>query len=63
VLKLRLLDITRPQWRDVVIAQRETTDLRRWPVLLRFEIDPATIRGGHRYALDARVTDRGRTIL
>jgi hypothetical protein len=63
VLKLRLLDITRPQWRDVVIAQQETTDLRRWPVLLRFEIDPETIRGGHRYALDARVTDRGRTIL
>jgi putative lipoprotein len=63
VLKLRLLDITRPQWRDVVIAQQETTDLRRWPVLLRLEIDPTTIRANHRYALDAQVTDRGRTML
>ena len=63
MLSVRLLDVTQPRWRDVAIAEVNIEIPRRWPVPYRLEVDPASIRAGHRYAVDARVTDRGQVIL
>ncbi len=63
VLTVRLLDVTRPQWQNVAIAEVNLAVPRRWPASFRLEVDPANIYSGHRYAVDARVTDRGRVIL
>jgi putative lipoprotein len=62
-LTVRLLDVTQPRWRDVTIAEVQLAVPQRWPARYRLEVDPASIRSGHRYAVDARVTDRGQRIL
>ncbi len=63
VLTVRLLDITKPQWNDVSIAEVRMDVPRKFPVNYRVEFDPALLRSGHRYGVQARVTDRGQTIL
>jgi putative lipoprotein len=62
-LTVRLLDVTQPRWRDVTIAEVNLEVPARWPARYRLEVDPASIRTGHRYAVDARVTDRGQVVL
>ena len=63
VLTVRLLDVTQPRWREVTIAEANLEVPRRWPASYRLEVDAASIRPGQRYAVDARVTDRGKVIL
>jgi putative lipoprotein len=63
ILSVRLLDITRPEWTDVVIAEQLISDPQRFPVGYRLEVSPRRIKAGHRYALVARLTDRGHVAL
>jgi len=62
VLTVRLLDVTRPHWRDVTVAEVNLDVPRRWPAPYRLNVDPSSLRAGHRYAVDARVTDRGQMV-
>ena len=62
-LTVRLLDITKPQWNEVSIAEVRMDVPRKFPMGYQLEFDPALLRAGHRYAVQARVMDRGLTIL
>ena len=61
-LEVRLVDITHPQWRDVVIAETQTVVTGRWPLGFRLDYDPAAIRPNHRYAVEAQISLRGQTV-
>ncbi len=61
-LEVRLVDVTHPQWRDVVISETQTVVTGRWPLGFRLDYDPAAIRPGHRYAVEAQISLRGQTI-
>jgi uncharacterized lipoprotein YbaY len=62
-LIVRLLDVTRPEWRDLAITESQIPITGRWPIDYRMEVDPARIRPDHRYAVDARVINRGLIVL
>lgn len=63
VLTIRLLDITKPQWNEVSIAEVRMDVPRKFPVGYQLEFDPTLLRAGHRYAIQGKVVDRGLTIL
>jgi uncharacterized lipoprotein YbaY len=62
-LSVRLLDVTHAHWNDLAVAEVNLEAPRRWPIAYRLEVDPARLRAGHRYAVDARLSDRGLTLL
>jgi uncharacterized lipoprotein YbaY len=61
VVTVRLMDITQPQWRDVVIGQTQLPAAGGFPRPFRLEL-PA-LSAGHRYAVDARVENFGQLLL
>ena len=60
VVAVRVLDVTYPQWQNVVVAQGQmaTTDL---PTTYR--LDLPVLQADHRYAVEARVEHGGRVIM
>ncbi len=60
VIAVRVLDVTYPQWQNVVVAQGQmaSTDL---PTTYR--LDLPVLQANHRYAVDARVEHGGRVIM
>lgn len=62
-LSVRLLDVTSASWSDVAIAESNLGYPRVWPVNYRLDVDPALLRSGHKYAVDARLMDRGQVML
>jgi hypothetical protein len=54
VVTIRVLDVTHPQWRDVVI-QRYPIRTNTLPVNFAFDVDPSLVRPDHRYAVDAHL--------
>lgn len=62
-LSVRLLDVTSASWSDVAIAESNLGYPRVWPVAYRLDVDPALLRSGHKYAVDARLMDRGQVVL
>lgn len=60
VIAVRVLDVTYPQWQNVVVAQGQmaSTDL---PTTYR--VDLPVLQANHRYAVEARVEHGGRVIL
>jgi uncharacterized lipoprotein YbaY len=60
VITVRVLDVTYPQWKDVVVArgQMAATDL---PTTYR--LDLPVLQANHRYAVEARAEHGGRVIM
>jgi uncharacterized lipoprotein YbaY len=60
VIAIRVLDVTYPQWKDVVVAQGQmaATDL---PTTYR--LDLPVLQANHRYAVEARVEHGGRVTM
>ncbi|MFM7844905.1 MAG: YbaY family lipoprotein [Planctomycetota bacterium] len=58
-LVVRVVDVTRPNWNDSVIAETSLGSPRLWPLDYRLEIDPDLIQAGRRYAVVARVLQQG----
>jgi putative lipoprotein len=61
-LEVRLIDVTHPQWRDVVISETQSVVTGQWPLGFRLDYDPAAIRPNHRYAVEAQISLRGQTV-
>lgn len=59
VVTVRVLDVTQPQWRDVAVAQGQAA-VTAFP--FPYRIDLPLLPPQHRYAVDARVEDRGRVL-
>lgn len=59
VVTIRVLDVTHPQWRDVAVVQGQSA-LNAVP--FPYRIDLPLLPPQHRYAIDARVEDRGRVL-
>lgn len=59
VVTIRVLDVTQPQWRDVAVVQGQAA-VTTLP--FPFRIDLPLLPPQHRYALDARIEDRGRVL-
>lgn len=57
---VRVLDVSFPQWQDVVVAQGQLP-ASGFPAAYR--LDLPTLQAGHRYAVDARVDHGGRVLL
>lgn len=58
-LTIRVVDITRPNWNDSVIAEQSFNGARFWPLDYRLEIDPDRIQPGRRYGIVTRVFQQG----
>lgn len=60
VIAVRVLDVTYPQWQNVVVAQGQmaSTDLPT-----SYRIDLPVLQANHRYAVDSRVEHGGRVIM
>ena len=63
VLLVRLLDVTRPEWSDVTVAEQTIPNIKQFPIGYRLDLPSQNIRPDHRYALDARLSDRGYVLL
>jgi len=61
VVTVRVLDVTFAQWRDVAITQGQLPVTGRFPVTYRLDLPP--LPREHRYAVDARVEDRGQLLM
>lgn len=59
VVTVRVLDVTQPQWRDVAVVQGQAA-VTAFP--FPYRIDLPLLPPQHRYAVDARVEDRGRVL-
>lgn len=60
VLAVRVLDVTYPEWQNVVVAQGQqaSTDLPA-----SYRLDLPALQANHRYAIDARVEHGGRVTM
>lgn len=59
LLIVRLMDTSFPQWQNVTIAETQLPVTGRWPLSYRLDFDASNIRPDHRYAVDAKITQRG----
>ena len=59
LLTVRLIDTSFPQWQNVTIAEAQLPVTGRWPIAYRLDFDSSSIRSDHRYAIDAKITQRG----
>jgi len=59
LLTVRLIDASFPQWQNVTIAEVQLPVTGRWPISYRLDFDSSSIRPDHRYAVDAKITQRG----
>ncbi len=63
ILSVRLLDVTYPQWTDVVVGEQTMAGPFQLPATYQLLALPQNLKADHRYALDARVLDRGSQVL
>ncbi len=59
VVTIRVLDVTQPQWQNVAVVQGQAA-VTALPFPFRLDLPPLPPQ--HRYAIDARVEDRGRVL-
>ena len=59
VATIRVLDVTHPQWQNVAVVQGQSA-VTALP--LPYRIDLPVLPPQHRYAIDARIEDRGRLL-
>ena len=59
VVTVRVLDVTQPQWHDVAVVQGQSAVNA---VPFPYRIDLPLLPPHHRYAIDARIEDRGRLL-
>lgn len=59
LLTVRLIDTSFPQWQNVTIAEAQVPVTGRWPISYRLDFDVSNIRPDHRYAIDAKISQRG----
>jgi uncharacterized lipoprotein YbaY len=60
VITVRVLDVTYPQWQNVVVAQRQ---MAATELPTTYRLDLPVLQANHRYAVDARVEHGGRVIM
>jgi uncharacterized lipoprotein YbaY len=58
-LSVRLLDVTYPQWTDIVVAEQTIPSPQQFPTGYRLQVSPRNVKPDHRYAVSAQLTDRG----
>lgn len=63
ILTIRLLDITHGHWQHVPIQTTGQQISRRWPIDYQINVRADRVQPGHRYAVEAEVSDQNRTIL
>lgn len=61
VVTVRLIDVTRPEWQDVAITQGQLPPPLMFPTTYRLDLPP--LPADRRYAIEARVDDRGRLLM
>ncbi|MFM9025437.1 MAG: YbaY family lipoprotein [Planctomycetaceae bacterium] len=59
VVTIRVLDVTQPQWQHVAVVQGQAA-VTALPFPYRLDLPP--LPPNHRYAIDARIEDRGRVL-
>lgn len=59
VVTIRVLDVTQPQWQNVAVVQGQAA-INALPFPYRLDLPP--LPQHHRYAVDARIEDRGRVL-
>ena len=59
VVTIRVLDVTQPQWQNVAVVQGQAV-VTALPFPYRLDLPP--LPPNHRYAVDARIEDRGRVL-
>lgn len=59
VVTIRVLDVTQPQWQNVAVVQGQAA-VTQLPFPYRIDLPPLPAQ--HRYAIDARIEDRGRVL-
>ncbi len=58
-LSVRLLDVTYPQWTDIVVAEQTIPSPQQFPTGYRLQVPPRNVKPDHRYAVNAQLIDRG----
>ena len=58
-LSVRLLDVTYPQWTDIVVAEQTIPSPQQFPTGYRLQVPPRNVKPDHRYAVSAQLIDRG----
>ena len=58
-LSVRLLDVTYPQWTDIVVSEQTIPSPQQLPIGYRRQVPPRHGKPDHRYAVSAQLTDRG----
>lgn len=60
VIAVRVIDVTYPQWQDVVVAQSQMASAE---LPTSYRLDLPVLQANHRYAVEARVEHGGRVIM
>jgi uncharacterized lipoprotein YbaY len=60
VTAVRVLDVTYPQWQDVIVAQSQMASAE---LPTTYRLDLPVLQANHRYAVEARVEHGGRVIM
>jgi putative lipoprotein len=63
ILIARVIDVTYPQWQNVALGETQVPFVGRWPIDFQVDIDPSQVRPNHRYAIEAKIVQRGYTVL
>jgi uncharacterized lipoprotein YbaY len=63
MLIARIVDVTYPQWQNVSLGETQVPYVGRWPMDFQVDVDPSQIRPNHRYAIEAKIVQRGYTVL
>jgi uncharacterized lipoprotein YbaY len=63
MLIARIVDVTYPQWQNVSIGETQVPYVGRWPMDFQVDVDPSQVRTNHRYAIEAKIVQRGYTVL
>jgi len=63
ILIARVIDVTYPQWQNVALGETQVPFVGRWPIDFQVDVDPSQVRPNHRYAIEAKIVQRGYTVL
>jgi putative lipoprotein len=62
IIDVRLLDVSHAHWNAVVVAQWNVQGASVSPMPFRLSYNPQQVIRGHKYAIEAEITDRGRSL-
>jgi putative lipoprotein len=62
IIDIRLLDVSHPHWNAVVVSQWNVERASVSPMPFRLSYNPQQVIRGHKYAIEAEISDRGRAL-